>query len=273
MDFGTPERRQEISIEMKKEKTVVFKNLSFTVAGKKITCAIRITDKGIFTLSVPRTIQDALGCESDIEGPEAKPVEHRISKLVRDYDKLVVKSVYRIKYRIMFSRKVKEQMPSAIMNEEAWSRTARLGSEYVNDKSMTISLYWFPCEIRLRGKEEVCMKLELADEENYYIRGAKEAVEKGKDPEFYMNSIHKPYDGLILVTDNQHWTEDREEEIYRDIPLTKETFEFFSSTEAGFVQMLTKLFAFLNRDEKALMHDISKMIEGNNFLSIENKAK
>lgn len=242
-----------------------FKKIKQVINKKTYELWINVDNDGKFSCQLPHEIAEALGSEDGIVyGVKADAVEHLVNKQLREYDKLVVKSEYKIKYRIMLSNRIKKQMPGAIMTDEAWDESSRIGGEYIPEESLSIIVNWFPMERRMKGKELVETKLTAPDEDDWHIVRAKEALDKGQDAEFYLNSIHKPYPGLVLVEDERHWEFDSKQ-VYREIPLTRETFEFFTSMESSFVSMLTKLFAFLARDEKYLMADINKAISGNFF--------
>lgn len=242
-----------------------FKTISYIIAKEKKQLVINVDGTGTFSLNIPNTIAEALGIDRLLENKNAEKLELEFHKYLREYNKLTVKSIYRIKYRICFTNRIKDRLPTSVMNDDAWKATARIGSEYMPEKAIGIIIDWFPLEMRTKGKEEVETKLVIPDEDDFWITNAKKALEENKDAEFYLSNIHKPYDGLILVEDSRHWEFDRQHEVYRDIPLTKETFEFFTAIEGSFVAMLSKLFSFLARDEKFLMADIHKMIESNSL--------
>jgi len=248
-----------------------FKKIKSIVNKKVIEAWINVDSKGTFSISVPTYIAEALDIDDSISGKDAEKIEYKYLKLVRDYDKLVVKSTYRIKYRIMLSDRIRSQMPVSIMTDEAWKQTARIGSEYISDKALSVLIDWFPIEIRVKGKEEVVTRLRVPDEDDWAMNKAQKQLEAGEDAEFYLYYIHKPFEGLILVHDERHWEWNDANKVYRDIPLTQETFDFFSSVEQSFVSMLTKLFGFLHKDEKLLMKDISKALQQSYFKLLTNE--
>jgi len=245
-----------------------FKKISYFINKKKHETWISVDSSGIFSCTVPNYISTALGIDGELSGRDAIKLEHAFLKHTRAYARLVETSVYRIKYRIAFSNRIKDQLPSSVMTDDAWRATRRIGGEYMPENAISIIIDWFPIVTSVKGKEESDTKLKLPEEGDYYITGAEKAIQEGKDAEFYLMNIHKPYDGILLVADSTHWEFDEQKYVYKSIPLTKETFEFFTNIEAGFISMLSKLFAFLSRDEKLLMADILKMIESNTFKQI-----
>jgi hypothetical protein len=243
-----------------------FKTVKYSINEAEHSATMNISSDGMFSISVPHYIAEAIGLQdSKLEGTNADKLDLYFHKCIRKYLKLVAKKVYEIKYRITLSKRIKKNMPNSIMTGKEWKRTSSVGSEYIPAESVTILMDWHPVVTTYKGKHVQKSKLKLPEEDDTYVEKAQEEFEKGDDDGFYQSYLHKPYEGLILVQCDSFWDfEDK----YFTIPLTKETFEFFTGIESSLQSIVTKLFVFLNKEPEQLMADISKMIANEGFKQI-----
>lgn len=240
-----------------------FVKKTFKIKEKKIDVWIKVSGQAKFFFELPIYVAQAIG-ESIVEVYVFDTVDqasHKLWEFMDAYKELHTTHSYHIRYRLAFSSYVRNAIPDSVLPNEAEQlrKVKRVGSEYFPEDSLSMIMYWYPVERTVHGEQVKETKLQPATESDI------EYAEK--EGRFWKDRLHIPYEGVILCEDKAHW--DFDGDVWFEVALTKETFEFFQLFEENFIKMITGIFKFLNKDKEQLLEDIQKSMiaisEGKGF--------
>lgn len=243
-----------------------FKKHTFKNEDRKIEIWVEVNEKGKFFFKLPHQVGVALNHshKQEYQFDAADLAGYALSDFMSAYRELTTAHSYHIRYRFCFSSRIRSQIADSVQaaNQVELKKLGRLGSEYFPDDALSFILDWFPIEKVVHGGRQIEHILYSADDGD---------IKAAEDNEIYLSYLHKPYDGLILTTQSNRFKFSDNHDHYFEIPLTKDSYEFFISFEANFVKMISMLFQFFNKEPHLVMAAISKAIEsGGGFKMLQN---
>jgi hypothetical protein len=237
----------------------LFKKLKYELNGVKTDFNVNVSPDGTFWCEPKRDLMDALGLTERIEEKSFDEVSYKLTDAVHKFNQLKTKVTYFIVYRITLSNRIKEQMPKSVMSDKEWKKTRGIGSEYMPQDEIGLILQWFPMVQEELGQTTIKYKMKPADQDDLdYVANY---------GDLFKDKLRKPYSDLLFFIEDRFW-EEFNDGMYFKIPLTHETFTFFSQIEKNLVTMLTNMFAFLNQDPEKLMANISKAVENGGIMML-----
>ncbi|HRH46016.1 MAG TPA: hypothetical protein PKY82_30515, partial [Pyrinomonadaceae bacterium] len=154
------------------------------------------------------------------------------------------------------------------ISSELWEKTNGVGNEYLNTDSCGFILEWSPLVKTTCGSYFQMQRLKIAKQEDFdYVAGY---------GDLFTDNLHYPFgseDLAMIVTKTFHSFQGGER--YFELPLTKETLAFFSTTEKNLTEVIGKFLLFISQDSAKLLASITKELgEGNQkFLLLGETGK
>lgn len=206
----------------------VFKRITLKVKGVSQQFTINVTETGSFYCKLNPIMAAAINQEK-IEGNTFSDVEHAVSMAVMNYNKLQTEDTFYIVYRMHLSSYLKEKMPDDLMTEKMWDKTNGVGNQTFGQEDIGVIIEWSPLVSKKLGATVIDYKIHEAKQKDFdYV----EQFGHGIAGDYY-----EPIQGIKFITGSRLW-DFQDGGVYFRIPLTEETYKFFSGIENGFMQMI-----------------------------------